>query len=511
VRKDSPPRTDASGTRPPFDRLLIANRGEIAVRVIRACRDLGIQSVAVYSDADADALHVQLADRAERIGPAPAAESYLSIPAIVDAARRSGAQAVHPGYGFLSENAEFATAVEDAGMVFVGPPPDTIAALGDKLAARRAAAGAGVPIVPGLLVALDDPAVVDLAEVGFPAMLKAAAGGGGRGMRRVDRAEDVAAALETASREALSAFGDGTIYVERLVSPARHVEVQLLGDRHGNLVCLGERDCSVQRRHQKLVEESPSPAVTPEIRAALFDSARRLAKTVEFHNVATVEFLLGADGQHYFLEMNTRLQVEHGVTELVTGLDLVALQIREAAGERLPAEVLDNRPAGHAIEVRIYAEDPYAGFAPRAGRVGTFRMPAGPGVRVEAGIEAETELPQAYDPLLAKLLVYGDDRRAAVDRLRRALDETLIGGVQTDLGFHRWLVDDPAFSSGDYNTGLVPERWCDGPDPSAEELSLAAAAAAFARRQASSGPQPRRGQGVGSAWGRQARREAVDR
>jgi acetyl/propionyl-CoA carboxylase alpha subunit len=510
VRKDSPSPADASRSRPPFGRLLIANRGEIAVRVIRACRDLGIESVAVYSDADADALHVQLADRAEHIGPAPAAESYLSISAIVNAARRSGAEAIHPGYGFLSENAEFARAVEEAGLVFIGPPAETIAALGDKLAARRAAAAAGVPIVPGLLVPLADPSSVDLAEVGFPAMLKAAAGGGGRGMRRVERAEEVAAALRTASREALSAFGDGTIYVERLVAPARHVEVQLLGDRHGNLVCLGERDCSVQRRHQKLVEESPSPAVTPDIRAALFDSAERLARTVDFHNVATVEFLLGADGQHYFLEMNTRLQVEHGVTELVTGLDLVALQIREAAGERLPAEALDCRPAGHAIEVRIYAEDPYAGFAPRAGCVATFRMPAGPGVRVDAGVEAETELPQAYDPLLAKLLVHADDRPAAVDRLRRALDETLIGGVQTGLGFHRWLVDDQAFISGDYHTGLVSERWCDGPELAVADLSLAGSAAAFARAQLT-GIRPGRTVDAGSAWGRQGRREAVDR
>jgi acetyl/propionyl-CoA carboxylase alpha subunit len=498
---------------PPFRSLLIANRGEIAVRIIRACRDLGIESVAVYSEADANALHVQLADRAELIGPEAPSRSYLSIPGIVEAARRSGAQAIHPGYGFLSENAEFARAVEAAGIVFVGPPAATIAALGDKLAARRSAAEAGVPIVPGLLVPLADPAAVDLTAVGFPAMLKAAAGGGGRGMRQVDRPEDLAAAIEIASREASSAFGDGTIYVERLVTAARHVEVQLLGDRHGNLVCLGERDCSVQRRHQKLVEESPSPAVTPEIRAALFDSALRLARTVEFHNVATVEFLLDRAGQHYFLEMNTRLQVEHGVTELVTGLDLVTLQILVAAGERLSPEVMHNQPTGHAIEVRLYAEDPYHGFAPQAGRVTTWRMPDGPGVRVDAGVEADTDRPQAYDPLLAKLMVHAEDRGRAVDRLRRALDETLIGGVQTDLGFQRWLVDQPAFAGGDYDTDLIPERWGAAPDLSEDEVALAAAAAAFARA-ARPGPEAALaadGRGPESAWGRLARREAIER
>jgi acetyl/propionyl-CoA carboxylase alpha subunit len=330
-------------------------------------------------------------------------------------------------------------------------------------------------------------------------------------MRRVDRRDQVAAALETARREALSAFGDGTIYVERLVTAARHVEVQLLGDRQGRLVCLGERDCSIQRRHQKLVEESPSPAVTPAIRQALFDSARRLASSVPFHNVATVEFLLDAEGRHYFLEMNTRLQVEHGVTELVTGLDLVALQIRVAAGEPLPKDLSDRSPDGHAIEVRMYAEDPYDGFRPQAGGVGTWRMPAGPGVRVEAGIEADTRLPQEYDPLLVKLLVHGRDRASAIRRLRRALDETLIGGLQTDLGFHRWLVDDEAFVSGDYDTGFIPARWGEGPPLSDEEASAAAAAAAFARREASVSNGLNGVVRHGSAWARRARREAVDR
>jgi acetyl/propionyl-CoA carboxylase alpha subunit len=506
VRKDSEPAL----VTPPFNRLLVANRGEIAIRVMRACREMGIESVAVYSDADAGALHVEAADHAERIGPPSPAESYLSIPAILDAARRSGAQAVHPGYGFLSENAVFARAVEEAGLVFVGPAPGTIEALGDKLAARRSAVDAGVPVVPGLLVPLEDGASVDLGEVGFPAMLKAAAGGGGRGMRQVDRAEDVPAALETARREAISAFGNGTVYVERLVSPARHVEVQLLGDRHGTLIVLGERDCSVQRRHQKLVEESPSPGVTPEIRAAMFDSARRIAGSVEFHNAATVEFLLDSDGNHYFLEMNTRLQVEHGVTELVTGIDMVAWQIRIAAGEPLPVEFAHLVPRGHAIEVRLYAEDPYDGFRPIAGAVTAWRMPAGPGVRVDAGVRADTDLPPQYDPLLAKLLVVGDDRAAAVARLRRALDETLVGGVQTDLGFHRWLVDQPAFVSGAYDTGLIEEAWQAGPESTADELAVAAAAAISARTAALV-PATSRGTPSESAWMRLARREAIER
>jgi acetyl/propionyl-CoA carboxylase alpha subunit len=514
LRKD-----EAGPARPPFRRLLIANRGEIAVRIIRACRELGIEPVAVYSEADAGALHTGMADRAELIGPAAAADSYLSIDAVIEAARRSGAEAIHPGYGFLSENASFAHAVEEAGLVFIGPPPETLASLGDKLAARRSVAAAGVPIVPGMLV----PLVADtngampsleLTAVGFPALVKAAAGGGGRGMRRVDRLEEVGPVLESASREALAAFGDGTLYLERLIAPARHVEVQLLGDRHGNLAVLGERECSVQRRHQKLVEEAPSPAVTPPIRELLVESARRVAGTVSFHNAATVEFLLDADGNHYFLEMNTRLQVEHGVTELVTGVDLVAWQIRVAAGERLSDAVLGATARGHAIEARIYAEDPHHGFAPMAGSVTAWRMPAGAGVRVDAGIGAGTALPVEYDPLLAKLLVHAHDRPAAIARLRRALDETLVGGVQTNLPFLRWLVDEPGFGAGSYDTGIIEERWGRGPELSAGQRAMAARAAIEARalardgRPIATGPASPR---AGSAWAAQARREAVSR
>ncbi|MDP9250494.1 MAG: acetyl-CoA carboxylase biotin carboxylase subunit [Chloroflexota bacterium] len=487
--------------------------------MIRACRELGIESVAVFSDADADALHVRMADRAERIGPAAPAESYLSVAALVDAARRSQADAIHPGYGFLSESAAFAEAVDVAGIVFVGPTAQTLATLGDKLAARNAAFAAGVPIVPGLRVPLGDASLAagDLAEVGFPALLKAAAGGGGRGMRRVDGPDQIDDALVRASREALSAFGDGTIYLERLLSPARHVEVQLLGDRFGGLAILGERECSVQRRHQKLVEESPSPAVTPHLREALAESSRRLAGAVEFENAATVEFLVDADANHYFLEMNTRLQVEHGVTEAVTGLDLVAWQIRIAAGERLPPEVLAAVPTGHAFEARIYAEDPHDGFRPTPGRVGTWEMPAGPGVRIDAGVSEGSLLPTEYDPLLAKLIVYAADRPAALARLRRALDETLVGGLQTDLSFLGWLVDEPGFAAGSYDTDLVADRWGEGPALPAEEASIAAFVASEARRGIAVSVAGRTtaaapaSEADNCAWGAVARREAIDR
>jgi acetyl-CoA/propionyl-CoA carboxylase, biotin carboxylase, biotin carboxyl carrier protein len=501
---------------PPFRRILIANRGEIAVRIARACRELGIESVAVYSDADAYAVHAEVADDAIRIGPARAAESYLSVAALIDAAMRTRAEAVHPGYGFLSENAGFARAVEAAGLVWIGPPPATLEALGDKLAARRAVAAAGVPIVPGLVLPLGEAQPEELAGVGYPAMLKAAAGGGGRGMRRVERAGDLEGLLAAARAEAEAAFGDPTLYLEHLVSPARHVEVQLLGDQAGGLVCLGERDCSVQRRHQKLVEETPSPAVTPAIREALFESARRVAATVSFHNAATVEFLLGADGQHYFLEMNTRLQVEHGITELVTGLDLVAWQIRIAAGERLPPEVASATPRGHAMEVRLYAEDPYDGFRPVGGAVTTWRLPQGPGVRVDAAVKPGLPLPVEYDPLLAKVMVHAADRPAALQRMRRALDETLVGGLQTNLGFHHWLLDEAGFATGAYDTGLVADRWGGGVTMGREDASLVALAARAARaveavvpRRSPSGQAAAAGAAGDSPWAQLARREAL--
>jgi acetyl/propionyl-CoA carboxylase alpha subunit len=499
---------------PPFRRVLIANRGEIAIRIARACRELGIEIVAVYSDADVDAPHLESADQAVRIGPRDAARSYLSIPALIEAARRTGAEAVHPGYGFLSENAAFARAVEEAGLTWIGPPPATQEALGDKLAARRSVAAAGVPIVPGLVVALDLATSPDLSDVGYPAMLKAAAGGGGRGMRRVDTAAQLEAAVQAAAGEAGAAFGDRTLYLERLIEPARHVEVQLLGDRSGRLVCLGERDCSVQRRNQKLVEETPSPAVTPQIRDELFDSARRVAGTVDFHSLATVEFLLDPDGRHYFLEMNTRLQVEHGITELATGVDLVAWQIRVAAGERLSEEITGAIPRGHAIEVRLYAEDPFQGFRPVGGTVTAWRLPEGPGIRVDAAVKPGSALTPEYDPLLGKLMVWAADRPSAVSRLRRALDETLIGGLQTDLAFHRWLVDQPGFVEGDYDLSLIARDWADGPPLDREDATLAALAATEGRLAAQRPTPSRRDNAAGgqdSAWARAARQEALRR
>ena len=504
MRKDSG--RSGSGIR----RSLVANRGEIAIRVMRACREMGLESVAVFSDADHDAPHVAAADRAVRIGPPAAVASYLNVEAIVAAARSSGADAVHPGYGFLSENAAFTRAVEAAGLTWIGPPAATQEALGNKLAARRVAADAGVPVVPGLLVALDARGAPDLADVGFPLMLKAAAGGGGRGMRRVEEPADLPAAMAAAAREAQAAFGDGTLYAERLIAPARHVEVQLLGDRHGGLAVLGERDCSVQRRHQKLVEETPSPAVTPEVRAALADSAKRVAGTVDFHSAATVEFLLDAQGGHYFLEMNTRLQVEHGVTELVTGLDLVAWQIRVAEGVPLDPSVLEPRFAGHAIEARIYAEDPYNGFRPVAGTVTAWQPADGPGIRIDHAVAEGKPLTTEYDPLLAKLMVHAPDRAAAVARLRRALDETLVGGLQTDLGFHRWLVDHPGFVEGAYHTGLIAEDWTDAAASEPDDLALAAAAAIEARRSqgAANGRLPAGSGAVLSAWAQLARHDA---
>jgi acetyl/propionyl-CoA carboxylase alpha subunit len=506
LRKDSGPLR--SGIR----RILVANRGEIAIRVVRACREMGLQSVAVFSDADRDAPHVMAADRAVRVGPPAAVDSYLNIAAILEAARQSGADAIHPGYGFLSENAAFTRAVEAAGLTWIGPPAATQEALGNKLAARRAAAGVGVPVVPGLLVALDAGTSPDLSAVGFPLMLKAAAGGGGRGMRRVEEPADLAAAMKAAAREAQAAFGDGTLYAERLIAPARHVEVQLLGDQHGGLAVLGERDCSVQRRHQKLVEETPSPAVTPETRAALADSARRVAGTVDFHSAATVEFLLDANGGHYFLEMNTRLQVEHGVTELVTGLDLVAWQIRVADGMALDRSVLEPRFAGHAIEARIYAEDPYSGFRPVAGTVTAWLPADGPGVRIDHAVAEGKPLTAEYDPLLAKLMVHAPDRASALARLRRALDETLVGGLQTDLGFHRWLVDHPGFVDGDYHTGLIAEDWTDAvAAPSADDLALAAVAAIGGRQagSAANGRVAAHAAASLSAWAQLARRGAL--
>jgi acetyl/propionyl-CoA carboxylase alpha subunit len=523
-------RDGADGSRPPFRRVLIANRGEIAVRIIRACRDLGIETVAVYSDADAAAAHVRLADAAVRLGPPPPTESYLRIDAVIDAARATGAEAIHPGYGFLAERAAFARAAEDAGIVFVGPTSDAIEALGDKLHARRLAAQVGVPSVPGTL----DPAPVDrpdqvdaivatAREIGFPLLVKAAAGGGGRGMRRVARQEDLPAALAAGSGEALSAFGDGSVYLEREVLPARHVEVQLLADAQGTVVALGERDCSLQRRHQKLVEEAPAPGLDELQRRELHELAVRLGVAAGLCNAATCEFLMDTTGAFWFLEVNTRLQVEHGVTELVSGVDIVREQLRIAAGWSLGDDVIAAAaraatPGRHAIEVRIAAEDPARAFAPTPGRVGRWVMPSGPGVRVDTHIESGDRVPPEYDNLLAKLMVDDVDRDAAIDRLRRALDETEIGGVQTTLPFHRHVARSAAFRSAGLSTGWVEANW-DGEAARADaarRARLAAGLAAFGdgTDPATTSPMPgdsRNGhQGTGG-WRDAARSDAVDR
>jgi acetyl/propionyl-CoA carboxylase alpha subunit len=474
--------------RRPFARVLVANRGEIALRIIRACHELAIEAVAVYSDADADAAHVRAADAAIRIGPPPPIESYLRIDRIVDAALASGAQAIHPGYGFLAERAAFARAVEAAGLAFVGPGSATIEALGDKLNARRLAASVGVPSVPGTL----EPAPVNRADqirdivsvaesIGFPLLVKAAAGGGGRGMRRVTRAEDLPAALVTGSGEAASAFGDGSVYLEREIRPARHVEVQLLGDGAGTVVALGERDCSLQRRHQKLVEEAPAPGLSEQQRRHLHGLAIRLGQAAGLRNAATCEFLYDEAGAFWFLEVNTRLQVEHGVTELVAGVDIVREQLRIAAGMPLSPEARAAgeraaTPSSAAIEVRIAAEDPARGFQPTPGRIGRWTMPAGPGVRVDSAVESGDRVPPDYDNLICKLMVHGHDRDAAIDRLVRALDETEIGGVQTTLPFHRAVARHASFRAGDLFTGWVEEHW-DGGAARADALRRALLAA----------------------------------
>jgi acetyl-CoA carboxylase biotin carboxylase subunit len=445
----------------PFESVLIVNRGEIAVRVIRACRELGLRSVAVYSDADRAARHVRLADEAYHIGAAPARESYLNIPKLLDVARTSGAQAIHPGYGFLAENADFADACAQAGLIFVGPTGDAMRAVGEKTSARRVAQKAGVPIVPGATAGLEDAQeAARLAEtLGYPVMLKAAAGGGGMGQRIVQRPEEIEAALRSARSEAASAFGDSEVYMEKAISPARHIEVQIIGDTQGNVVHLGERECSVQRRRQKLIEESPSVALDEALRAQFTESAIKVAKAIGYTNAGTCEFLLGPDRQFYFLEVNTRLQVEHPVTEWRTGLDLVKEQLRVAAGLPLSFTQEQVRFRGHAIECRITAENPYNRFLPRGGTIAAYQEPGGPGVRVDSGAYAGMDVPLFYDSLLAKLITWGEDRAEAIARLRRALEEYTIAGVSTTIPFHQFAIQHPRFLAGDLSTGWVAETW----------------------------------------------------
>jgi acetyl-CoA carboxylase biotin carboxylase subunit len=443
-------------------RLLIANRGEIAIRIVRACRELGVESVAVYSEADARAPHVSAADRAVWIGPAPASESYLSVPNILRAIRETGADAVHPGYGFLSESAAFAAACEEAGIVFVGPPSEIIARMGSKIEARRLMLAAGVPVVPGETPDdQSDAGVLRAAErVGLPVVIKASAGGGGKGMRRVARAEELREAVQSARREAIAAFGDGALYVERWFERPRHIEVQVLADHHGRTVHLFERDCSIQRRYQKVIEESPSMALSAQLRKQLTESAVMAARSVQYRNAGTIEFLLDTQGgeedaRFYFLEMNTRLQVEHPVTEQVTGVDLVRAQIQVAAGEPIPwtADALTQR--GHAIEARIYAEDPAREFLPQAGRVWLYREPRGPGIRIDSGIEEGSEVPVQYDPLLAKVIATGETRDIATSRLIDALRRFPVLGVRTNISFLLRVLLHPRFQGGQIDTGFL--------------------------------------------------------
>jgi acetyl-CoA carboxylase biotin carboxylase subunit len=485
-----------------LNKILIANRGEIAVRVIRACRDMGISTVAVYSECDRTALHVRLADEAYAIGPSAPLESYLRIERIVDVARRSGAEGVHPGYGFLAENETFAAAVTDAGLTFIGPSPRSIALMGSKTAARAAASAAGVPVVPGTPAPLDadvsDAEMAHIAaEIGYPLLVKAVAGGGGKGMRTVSAAPDLPSAVRGARSEAGTSFGDSSVYFERRLRRPRHVEVQLLGDLHGTVLPFVERECSIQRRHQKVVEETPSLAVTPDTRAAMTSAAAAVARTVGYTNAGTIEFLLDEDGRFYFLEMNTRLQVEHPITEMVTGVDLVQWQIRIARGERLtldPQALLT--PRGHAIECRVYAEDPDNRFLPSPGRIGHLRAPAGPGIRDDGGAASGLEVPIYYDPLISKLVAWADDRPGAMRRMRRALSEYVVTGIRTTLPFFVWLFDQPEFQDGRFDTTYLDdvlgrrggEPFVDS-SPAAEEVA-AIAAALHAAMAGSAGSAP---------------------
>jgi acetyl-CoA carboxylase biotin carboxylase subunit len=487
---------------PMFKKILIANRGEIAVRIIRACRDLGISPVAVYSEADAAAIHVGLCDEAVCIGPAPSIQSYLNIPAIIGAARTTGANAIHPGYGFLAENAEFAQAVSEAGLTFIGPSAEAMQVMGSKTSARRAALAANVPIVPGTVEPLDsfEQAQKFAEQFGYPVMLKASAGGGGKGMRQVAAPPELRSAFDNAKSEAASAFGDASLYLEKVVERPRHIEIQVFADTHGNVVHLGERECSIQRRHQKVIEECPSPINDPTLRERMGTAAVMLARAVNYVGAGTVEFLVAdLTREFYFLEMNTRLQVEHPVTELVTGIDLVREQITVAAGARLSFRQEDIRWQGHAIECRVYAEDPDNSFFPSPGRINYLRVPFGPGIRDDSGVELHSEVSIHYDPLISKLAAWGRSRNESIDRLRRALDEYEVGGIKTTLPFFREIVRDGEFQSGKLDTGFISrfnKRRAlaegvgpDHPDPDKrrqQDMALIAAALHYAKQQKAS-------------------------
>jgi acetyl-CoA carboxylase biotin carboxylase subunit len=494
-------------------RVLIANRGEIALRIVRACHEEGFEAVAVYSAADRSSPHVRAADRAVAIGPASPSQSYLNIERLIAAAREAGADAVHPGYGFLAERAAFAEAVEAAGLIWIGPPASAIRAMGDKTEARRRMQQAGVPIVPGASAPIDDigPALGLAREVGYPVMVKAAAGGGGKGMRVVRAPDELPAALEMAASEALKAFGDASVYLEKLIVRPRHVEIQVLADDH-RTIHLGERECSIQRRHQKLVEEAPSVAVDPELREWMGTAAVSAAEAVGYRGAGTCEFLLAPDRSFYFLEMNTRIQVEHPVTELVYGVDLVREQLRIAAGEPMRVHAGWLSPRGWALECRITSEDPANGFLPSTGRISYLRIPGGPGVRWDGGVDVGDEVTLYYDSMLAKLIVWASDRDQAITRMRRALDELTILGVGTNQGFHRRLLADPAFQAGDIDIQFLDRRPdLAQPQLADGELTRLAVAAALAEDQARRSRRPVVGgdDRNSDAWTKRARREAL--
>jgi acetyl-CoA carboxylase, biotin carboxylase subunit len=438
-------------------KVLIANRGEIAVRVIRGCRELGYPTVAVYSEADRSALHVLYADQAVLIGPPPSAESYLRIDRIIDAAKKTGADAIHPGYGFLAENAAFADACQAEGINFIGPSPAAIRAMGSKTESRQRMKAAGVPIVPGLEEPAKDFSEIEAfaREAGFPVMIKASAGGGGKGMRLVERSEDLRQAFERVQSEAGSFFGDSAVYVEKFIPSPRHIEVQVLGDKQGNIIHLGERECTLQRRHQKVIEECPSPVVDAKLRARLGDAAVKAARAVDYHSAGTIEFLMGPDREFYFLEMNTRLQVEHPVTEMVTGIDLVKQQLLVAQGGTLSVTQEDVRHRGHAIECRIYAEDPFRSFAPSPGKIRHLILPQGPGIRNDNGVYDGFTVPIFYDPMLSKLIAHGADRDEAIARMKRALEEYRVDGIDTTMPFYSLIMDDPDFRTANFDTGYL--------------------------------------------------------
>src|SRR5688572_12764574 len=491
-----------------FKKILIANRGEIACRVIRACREMRIGTVAVYSEVDADVLHVHMADEAYLLGPAASSESYLRGDKIIEIAQRSGADAIHPGYGFLSENADFVRQVAEAGMTFIGPPPEAMEAMGGKISARKIAIAAGVPVVPGStepLRSLEEAAEIS-ASFGYPVMLKASAGGGGKGMRFVESEQELRSALDNAQAEALASFGDAAVYIEKAILRPRHIEIQIFSDKHGNHVHLGERECSIQRRHQKVIEEAPSPINSEELRGQMGACSVMIAKAVDYVGAGTVEFLVSdVDRSFYFLEMNTRLQVEHPVTELVTGIDLVKEQIRVAFGEPLSFTQDDVRMNGHAIECRVYAEDPENNFMPSPGRITRLRVPHGPGVRDDGGVYEGAEVSIYYDPMISKFAVWGRDRGEAIDRMRRALDEYEIAGIKTTLPFFREVLRDEVFIAGKLDTGFISHfekrRTQSKTGPDDVRAAMLAAALSFGANK-NDLPEPQR---PVSKWGKAAR------